>query len=470
MTNKISTRLSFKKLVLLSTCSILLTACSGGWFGDSEEARLEGERVPLFDQAAEPEIPTVTDASSDSSTDTASESDYMMSADTSDIQLDFISSEAWRNEFWPQAGGYANHAMQHLALSSPIQKAWSASIGKGSEALPLGSQPIVVDNKVFTLDSNATLKAFDANSGDTLWTLKLMKEGEGEPVGGGGVAFSGGQLFVTNGFNEVISVDPFDGEILWRTGIAAPARATPSAVEGRVFVVTQDNRTIALNAADGAPLWEHQGLNESSGVLGTASPAATRSVVISAYSSGEVYALRAENGSVSWSDQVSGVTVAKSGKLADIRALPVIDKGLIFAVSYSGKIVAIDERTGKRVWQENLGSDQTPWVAGNRVFLIDQNNRVVSLDRTTGRIDWATQMEKYKKPEDREGVIKWVGPVYAGGRLLAFSSEGDTVELDPATGASRGGFKISDSVRVSPTIAGESLYLLTNNGTLSAWR
>ena len=109
-------------------------------------------------------------------------------------------------------------------------------------------------------------------------------------------------------------------------------------------------------------------------------------------------------------------------------------------------------------------------MAGNRVFLIDQNNRVVSLDRTTGRIDWATQMEKYKKPEDREGVIKWVGPVYAGGRLLAFSSEGDTVELDPATGASRGGFKISDSVRVSPTIAGESLYLLTNNGTLSAWR
>ena len=66
----------------------------------------------------------------------------------------FIAPEAWRNDFWPQAGGYPNHAMQNLALnSSKLKKAWTADIGEGAHKnLPLTTQPIIFNDKIYTMN------------------------------------------------------------------------------------------------------------------------------------------------------------------------------------------------------------------------------------------------------------------------------------------------------------------------------
>ena len=44
-------------------------------------------------------------------------------------QLDVRLPRPVVNPEWPEAGGYPNHAMQHLALSDDVKKAWSVSIG-----------------------------------------------------------------------------------------------------------------------------------------------------------------------------------------------------------------------------------------------------------------------------------------------------------------------------------------------------
>lgn len=446
-----------KKTLLLGaflTGSLFLAGC--GMFEGSEDAPpLEGERISLFDLEQS--------ASGNAAAPTAA------SGPDSAMQL----PAPWRNEFWPQAGGYANHAMAHVALNEgELKKIWSSSIGAGaSNDLPLSAQPVIADGRVFAMDTDADVRAMDAATGKTIWTTGAKPEKEDDPVIGGGVAYSGGRLFVTAGFNEVLALNPADGSELWRTKIEGTVRSAPSAMPDRVYVVTVENKTVALNAVDGKEVWTHQGLSETTGLLGAASPAANRDIVLPAYSSGEVYALQVETGTTLWSDTIAPMARAGSGiTFSDIRGLPVIDRGLVVAISYGGRIAAIDEHTGERRWEAAIAGAQAPFVSGNRVFLVSSDSTVYSLDIATGKTLWKTELPRYRDPENLEGALVWYGPVLGGNRLILFSSNGLARDIDPKTGAVTREWETGQDVVAPPSVASETLYLLSASGTLSAWK
>lgn len=381
----------------------------------------------------------------------------------------FTPPAEWRNEFWPQAGGYPNHSMQNLQLNNgALKKLWSSDIGQGgTDDMPLTAQPVVVDNRIFTLDTDSRLSAFDATTGKKIWDITVRPKGEEDPVIGGGAAYGGGVLYVTNGYDELLAIKPADGNVFWRKNIGGPARGAPTILDGRVFVSTLDNRLLALNAADGAQIWEHTGLSESAGLVGAASPAAARGIVVPGFSSGEILALRVENGSVAWSDNLSGTRrLGNLDSIADIKALPVLDKGLVIAISFSGKLVAIDERTGNRVWQREISGSNTPWLAGNHLFLLSQENQIVALGRDTGSIRWVTKLPRM----DGDDPITFVGPLLAGGRLFVFGTDGRVIETAPDTGKIIAEWDAGDDVTISPVIAGGVMYVLTEDGTLTAYK
>ena len=144
-------------------------------------------------------------------------------------------------------------------------------------------------------------------------------------------------------------------------------RAAPTVSGGRVFVLTFDNQTFALAASDGRTLWTHTGIQESTNLLGTASPAVSGGTVIIPYSSGEIYALQVENGREIWSDSLAALR--RTDPLADIaqiRGLPVIDRGIVYVVSHAGRTVAFDLKRGSRIWEREFGGTETPWAARRR--------------------------------------------------------------------------------------------------------
>lgn len=438
------------KNIALVTLALSLTACSSvsGLFGgdDGAEARLEGERISVLEleQSLEPD-------------------DAILEAQG------LITPAPWKNSFWPQSGGYPNHSMQNLELNDgELQKIWSTSIGKGSsDKIPLTTRPILVDGEIFTLDTKSKLSAFNIKNGKRLWSQDIGNKEEDDHVISGGIAYGAGVIYATNGFNEVLAVHPANGEIFWRTKLPAPSRAAPSILDGRLFVTTLDNHLLALNARDGSILWEHIGFSETASLVGAASPAADHDIVVPAFSSGEITALRVENGSVAWSDNLSNLK--KFGGLAglsDIRALPIIDKGLVFAISFSGRMVAIDERTGQRVWQREIGSANTPWIAGNHIFVLTNDNDLVALGRDSGAIRWVTKLEAEKR--DSEFFLS--GPIMAGGRLLLAGTGGIIIEVDPNDGSIIRKWDSGDTVTIPPIVAGGVLYLLDEDGKLSAYK
>mgnify|MGYP000126707797 CR=1 FL=1 len=100
--------------------------------------------------------------------------------------------------------------------------------------------------------------------------------------------------------------------------------------------------------------------------------------------------------------------------------------------------------------------------------MISSENELVALGRDNGVIRWVTQLPKYEDPDDRDDPIYWTGPVLAGNRLIAASSDGRVIEVDPVNGKPLREWGTNGSVRMAPLVAGGTLYLLSENGKLTA--
>lgn len=446
--------MAYKNVILCaSLAAILLTGCSkvGSVFEKEKTPPLEGERLSVLElqKTLKPDA-------------------------TAQEQGGVMLPEAWTNGSWPQASGFPNHSMQNLSLNvEGMKNIWSSGIGTGSKKdLPLTAQPVVVGNTVFTLDSLSKVSAFNAQTGKRIWEKNIANENEDEDVITGGIAFAGRSLYATNGSSEILALNPENGDVLWRKNLPAPSRAAPTALGGRIFVSTLDNRIFALNAADGVSLWEYVGLGSTAGLLGAASPAANTDIVVPAFSSGEISALRVENGAVAWSDNLANVRNFGGGldSLSDIKALPIIDSGLIIAMSFSGKIAAIEQSSGMRVWSRDIGGSTTPWVAGNTLFVLSEDSQLIALRIQDGAVLWVTELPKFENEKKHEDEIIWTAPLLANGKVLLAGSHGRIIIVDAKTGEINGEKNIKKKIIIPPVIVGETLYMLSEDGTLMAYK
>ncbi|MEZ5826328.1 MAG: PQQ-binding-like beta-propeller repeat protein [Geminicoccaceae bacterium] len=430
----------------------LLAGCSG-YYGAGEEAPLEGVRksVMLLDEriVADPRI----------------------------AELAVVLPEPVRNIAWEQTGGNATHAMQHLDLGDSIGEVWRADIGSGSSSSArLLSSPVVAMGRVFTVDAEGSISAFAATNGDLAWRMRPDGLDDSDRLPGGGLAYADGRIFVGTGSGVVVAVDAGTGAEIWRRSLLAPIRTPPavgsSAGGNLLLVTTSDNQLIALDPVVGDVLWQHAGLFEQAAILGGAPAAIDGPMVVATYSSGEVFALSARDGQEVWSDAVLRPRRTLAiGAINDITGAPVIDREQIIIAGNGGELVAFDRNSGARRFDVNITSRNSPWVAGDFVYLLTERNEVVCLLRAGGRARWVSPLERLVDPDDPVSRrIFWAGPVLAGDRLILAGSTSEAVTVSPYNGEILGRIDLPGPVSVTPVVADGSLYILTDNGTLLAYR
>jgi len=376
------------------------------------------------------------------------------------------------NADWPQAGGNAAHVMQHLAAGEQLAVSWRAGIGSSAGYRQrFTAAPVVVGGRVYALDADARVSVLDAASGGEVWRFDARPEEERDGQMGGGLAVAGGRVFVATGLAEMVALDAATGEQRWRHSLPGPARGAPAVAGEGVFISTLDGQVVALAADDGHQLWAFRGIGESATLLGIPAPAVESGVVVAGLASGELVALRADSGRLIWSESLaSGRGRESLTDLGAIRGRAAVDRGRVFAAGNSGLMAAIDLRTGRRVWEREIGSQESPWVAGDYVFVLTTDNELVALTRADGRIRWVTRLERWQDPERRRNPITWTGPVLVGDRLVVAGSTAEALSVSPYTGEVLGRQSLPGPVRVAPVVAGGTLFLLTDDAELLALR
>jgi outer membrane protein assembly factor BamB len=441
------------RVSLLLLSASLLASCGGGGplgvFKKKDKITVPGERVAVLVNEAEIEIDPAT----------AAEPMSLPAAST--------------NEAWAQSGGNANKSVGHVSLGKALGVAWTASIGRGSDKDGrLGGGPVVAEGKLFTIDTAGTVRAFDANSGSQIWSARFGEVGDNAAsIYGGGVAYDSGRVYATNGLGYVAALNAADGAAVWTVKPGGPLRGEPSVAGDAVYVMSQDNQLYSLKTADGSANWSNAAALEIAGVFGSAAPAIGQGTVVAGFSSGELNAYRYENGRMVWQDALSRTSMSTSvASLSDIDADPVIDSGTVYAIGQGGRMVALDLFSGQRVWELNFGGISTPWLAGDWIFAVNDKAQLVAIARRTGKIRWINQLPRYRDQKDRKGPISYVGPILAGERLILAGSNGALINVDPVSGTFQSQVRIKDGVSFQPVVANNSLYLLTDGGSLIAYR
>jgi outer membrane protein assembly factor BamB len=368
---------------------------------------------------------------------------------------------AQANASWSQPGGAPSNNLGHLSLNSDVRKVWSADAGTGSSSSGrLSAVPLVADGKVFTLDAAGRVSAFSAASGAKLWAVSVTPDKEKSKEGfGGGLALDGGRLYAATGYGTVVALDPNNGAIAWTKKVGKPIRSSPTAYAGKIFFVSTDNILYALSASDGEQLWSARGLPQPATLLSNVSPAVSGSMVVAPFPAGDIVAFELGSGKATWQDSLSRSSETTAAGILIDPARPVIDRGVVFAVSHGGKMIATSESGGARLWTRNLGSTQMPWIAGDTVYVVDLAGKLVALGREDGKVRWVAELPAGNR---------WNGPVLAGGKLWLVSTKGLLVGADARTGQLATQVSLGTEVFITPVVAGGRMYILADNAQLIA--
>ena len=368
----------------------------------------------------------------------------------------------------------AGHTGGNVKAALPFKRAWRASIGGSGDSLTELAQPMVAGEQVFTVAPNGTVTAFDIKTGKTNWQVSV-EEFTDDPLPGiaGGLAVRGETLFVHAGGRSLAALSVQDGSTIWSISVRLPFRGGPTVIGQEAIAVTDlDGNIFAYSANDGSLFWERTGLPVNTVVYGAPSPAFANGQLAVAGYGGDISLLDANSGQIIWSDSLAAFSPRTPlQRLGDIRAHPVFDGGLVFAVSQAGQIAAFNARSGLSIWDQPIGGIEMPWVAGKSLFLQTIDGRLYALRRSDGAVRWVADLPGAlpKGVVASKDIPRYVGPIVVDGKIMVISKSGSLFAFDADTGDGGKTIDVGSDVVTAPQLASGMMFVLSGNGTLTAF-
>ena len=378
------------------------------------------------------------------------------------------------NAAWPQSIATPATRTDHPALSATPQLIWSVDIGEGDgRRNRITADPVVAGGRIFTLDAQARVSAV-STGGEVIWTRDLVPPSEsGTDASGGGLAFGDGKLFVSSGFGLLTALDAATGREIWQQDLRTTGTGAPTVMGDLVYLVSGDEIAWALDTGNGRIKWQLTGTPNRNNVLGAPAPALSSKYAVFAFGSGQVQGAFRQGGLRRWDAQVAGRrTGYGTGNVRDVTTDPVIDGNTVFVGSHAGRTIALGLDDGERLWTAPDGPLNPVWPAGDSIFMVSDRNELLRLSARDGRRLWAHKLPFFTKdkPKRQNEIYAHHGPVIAGGRLIVASNDGKMRFFNPQSGAVLGTTPLPGGATTNPVVAGRTLYVVSSQGQLLAFR
>lgn len=453
--------------------SVLLGALAGC---KAREDVLPGERYGLrdLDQAAEllaAEQDGITEAVRTRLENKVPNPPYAVEGDAQSISL----GSARTVNAWPQRYLNANRSVPHLALNSgPLTRVWSVNFGAGNEQRQrITAAPVAAGGRLFVLDSLLSVSAI-GNNGALIWQQSLVppNDNAGEAIGGG-LAVVDGRLYVTTGFGALHVLDALTGKEIWTQKFDSAVASAPLVDGDLVYVLSRGGFGYAIDRKTGRIIWEVEGTPKQATVLGAGAPAIAGKAVVFPFPSGELSAVLKRAGISLWTSSVSGSRLGRSyGGVNGIVGGPVVSGRTMYVATAAGRLAAVDVETGDRYWTSLEGAVGPVAVAGGSLFVVSDEARLLRVNTKDGSLIWAATLPLFQtdRINRRQDIFVHYGPVIAGGRVILVSNDGLMRHIDPASGQILRVTDLGDPAAAEPIIVGNTLYVITADGVLHAFR
>jgi outer membrane protein assembly factor BamB len=336
-----------------------------------------------------------------------------------------------------------------------LQKEWSRSIGDGQGKSFNMLVPAIDGEQIYAADVEGLVVAMNRMTGKVIWKSDLEL-----PVSGA-VGAGYGLVVVGTLKGEVIALDTASGEEKWRARVTSEVLAAPALNGDIVLVQTQDDRLIALDMNTGEQRWIFENTPAVLTLRGTGSPVLTNRLAIAGLSSGKVIALDAQRGIPVWEQRVA-IPQGRSEleRVVDIDGGLLLSGGTLYAVSYQGRVVAMDLESGRILWQREASSSVGVAQGYGSVYVNQANGTVEGIDERSASALWSNDSLARRQLSAPEVFSSYV----AFGDL-----EGYLHLVSQVDGRFVGRTRIdSEGLRARPLVAGGWLYAFGNGGNLVA--
>ena len=359
---------------------------------------------------------------------------------------------------WNEFHGDAAHAGLSVSNgpTSPTV-AWSAPTSAGTGGITVdGPYLLVTEAGGDGPAGGAAPYVFDASNGTSVGSLPSSTLGTGYSPAEGGVAYyESYSCFFFFCSCDLVGDWISNGSVLWEDGVGcAPSFnsefgwSAASAEGGTVFYAIQGSGGLtAYSGANGGTEW-------STGLPGGAwgTPTVGGDLVVVGYDNVDsVSAYYVSNGTAAWTVPING-TLGSS---------PAYANGVFYFGSTDGYAYAVSS-DGSTLWNVAVGSaiEATPAVDGTTVIEADQGGSVLALNAANGATLWNFTTES---GIDASPAISANGLVYDG------NATGTLFALNERTGAESWQTTLSAAITSSPALADGMLFVLTADGTVSAF-
>ncbi|RDE23016.1 outer membrane protein assembly factor BamB [Motiliproteus coralliicola] len=345
--------------------------------------------------------------------------------------------------------------LESIVSEYQFKKLWSTQVGSGLGEKYHQLQPALLSSRIFAVDHEGTVVAVERDSGKLVWKQELEL-----PISGG-VGIGNGRVLVSAYDGQLVALSALDGSEAWRAQLNSEATAPVQVSAGLALVQTIDGQVTAFDSQSGALRWSYSAQEPLLTLRGDSAPLLTANRAYVGFSSGKLAALDLATGELVWESLVTlpeGRTELE--RIVDIDGSLLRDQGLIFAGSYQGRISAISESEGRRLWSSPLSTFRSLAQNGLNLFAVDAEGTVVAFSKRNGDELWKQEALYFRQVSS---------PTILDGLVAVGDYEGYIHLLDPIDGRFVGRHRADSSALLSPPLGVEGvLYTLSDDGTLSA--
>ncbi len=261
--------------------------------------------------------------------------------------------------------------------------------------------------------------------------------------------------------------------VKWRFHTRGMIFSSPSVLNGVAYVGSSDGNLYAVRANDGSLVWKFA----TKGPV-TSSPAVADGLVFVASLDGNVYAIDAGTGQRRWSFQTNGerrfTAPGMHGMIPSNELMPdpfdvflsspALSGGMLYVGSGDHNVYALDAATGALRWKFTTGNvvHASPAVSGGTVYVGSWDRYFYALDAKSGALRWKFQTGNDTKIYNQVGIA---GSAAVGNGLVYFGCRDSFFyALDAKTGTLRWKQDHHGSwVVASPAISGDTVYFTTSD-------
>ncbi len=338
-----------------------------------------------------------------------------------------------------------------------VKKVWSTSVGDGMGKQGIGIAPLYSSGKLYAADYEGRLTAVDAETGNRLWQQKTDLPFSGGP------GLEGNLLVMGTIDGQVQAFNADTGSSLWQTRVSSEVLSAPAIGDNIVVVRCIDGRVFGLDASNGNRLWIYDRSVPLLTLRGNSALLVRAGAVFIGYDDGTIVALELEDGGLAWEQNfVNPEGRTELDRLADIGDQMVMVASDLIVSSYKNRVSALAGNSGRLLWFKDISSETGVQVDRVNLAISASNGEVWMLDRRNGSTMW----------KQDQLLNRGLGrPAFYGSQLVVGDAEGYLHWINVETGdfvaRVREGKK---GFAGAPISVGTTLYVLTNDGTLAAYR